>query len=141
MAVGDDNRITFENLSEYDELIKQYIEDHGGGGGGGGITYSTTEFDTGDKWTDGRSIYCKVITGTFASTVQKITTDGFYDIVLDVKGFCTDYAGNKSVVNSGYTNNGYIVGVYVNEADHDVYASIGSMASYEIALFYVKITS
>lgn len=39
-----------------------FITDASGGGGGGtSWDYSTTETDTGQKWVDGKSIYCKVM--------------------------------------------------------------------------------
>lgn len=41
-----------------------------GGGSGGGVDYSTTEQDTGLKWTDGRPIYQK----TFTESLNSITT-------------------------------------------------------------------
>lgn len=37
-----------------------------GGGGGGGVDYSTTEQDTGLKWTDNRPVYQKTIVATIA---------------------------------------------------------------------------
>ena len=57
--------------SQYDALSSAeknngtvyFITDASGGGGGGGTfwDYSTTETDTGQKWVDGKSIYCKVM--------------------------------------------------------------------------------
>lgn len=45
--------------------------------GGGGITYSTTEFDSGMKWTDGRTVYGKTYElETVSSNNQLVDTLG-----------------------------------------------------------------
>lgn len=51
--------------------------------------YSTTERDTGNKWTDGKSIYEKVITGNLSSpatSVKYLNVGANVDTYVDIKG-------------------------------------------------------
>lgn len=68
--------------------IKDIIDTIEPGGGAGGIDYSTTEQDTGLKWTDGKTIYQKTYaatspTGSSAANVVEITDLGVETIVDD----------------------------------------------------------
>ena len=66
---------------------------------GGSWDYSTDEVDTKQKWTDGKTIYCKVITGTFAfpSNLNPVNIGSFSDLstVIDVTAVSTQ--GESSV--------------------------------------------
>lgn len=58
--------------------------------GGGSWDYSTDEVDTNQKWTDGKEIYCKVITGTFNFTVGtpvNIVAKGEIESIIDCRIF------------------------------------------------------
>lgn len=68
------------------------ISSGGGGGGGGGShfpDFSTDEFDTGVKWIDGKSIYCRVVSGvsTGSSNFNINVTDWDIDNIVDFFGF------------------------------------------------------
>lgn len=58
--------------------------------GGGSWDYSTDEVYTKQKWTDGKEIYCKVITGTFnftANTPVTIVAKGDMESIVDFRVF------------------------------------------------------
>lgn len=67
------------------------LETAAGGGGGSGINFSTNEVDTGDIWSDGKKIYCRVLEGESNSQTNTvdISTLGVSQI-LNVCGFCID---------------------------------------------------
>lgn len=80
---------------------------------GGGSTpepttwdYSTTETDTHQKWTDGKEIYCKVITGTFnftAGTPVNIVAKGDMESIIDFRIFSdVGIASPQAYFDSGY---------------------------------------
>lgn len=80
--------------------------------GGGSWNYSTEETDTHQKWTDGKTIYCKVITGTFnfrANTEITILEDkGDIDKIIDFKALETNCGvASPLVYASGTKINGY----------------------------------
>lgn len=56
----------------------------------GSWDYSTDEVDTKQKWTDGKEIYCKVISGTFNFTVGTpvtIASKGEMESIVDFRIF------------------------------------------------------
>lgn len=59
--------------------------------GGGGINYSTTEQDTGVKWTNGKSIYVRTFVGTTTATGNQVIVEiasGFEEVI---KMKCSTY--------------------------------------------------
>lgn len=77
-----------------------------GGSGGGGIDYSTTEQDTGLKWTDERSIYQN--TYAFENAVS-LTKDSWTSTGVDAPG-------DKILSAVGYTSTGvFVCGADINE--------------------------
>ena len=79
---------------------------------GGSWDYSTEETDTHQKWTDGKTIYCKVITGTFsfrANTEITILEDkGDIDKIIDFKALETNCGiASPLVYASGTAIKGY----------------------------------
>lgn len=63
------------------------LEENAGGGGATSWDYSTDEVDTGQKWTDGKEIYCKVLHGTFnmvANTALVLTGMPNIETLIDV---------------------------------------------------------
>lgn len=66
--------------------------------------YSTTERDTGNKWTDGKEIYEKVISFNMPSTVktqQYAPVGATVDTVISISGF-VEVGGNYFPVNSPF---------------------------------------
>lgn len=93
--------------------------------------YSTTETDTKQKWTDGKEIYCRVITGTFnfrANTELTILDDiGNIDKIIDFKALETNGGfASPLVYKSGTKLNSYF------------YAQMNSTA---VIIFYTKTTT
>ena len=112
----------------------------------GGVDYSTTEQDTGLKWTDGRTVYQKTINfGSLPNTSTKKVSHGVTDI--DVGWVFEGYCKNPTSVN-GFTNmmslcvpSGLNAGWYTAITDTDVEITTGSdRTQYEavVTIRYVK---
>jgi hypothetical protein len=88
--------------------------------------YSTTEFDTGKKWIDGKAIYCKVLTNVADQTTIATNVDTLVNVLIARHGASSD--SNRHVFGDGFTiNDGG--SIYLNntahEAQYAVWASSG----------------
>lgn len=100
--------------------------------------YSTTEFDTGQKWVDGSEIYARVITGnTTESQMLELPTASIgVKYVINIYGFVDEngthanMCGVQSYVNQQYSNTHRILIYWANSL------SIGS--PYYFVIFYTK---
>lgn len=106
--------------------------------------YSTTEMDTGKKWTDGKTIYRKTFTGQASSS----TTDGTVetintgitnaDIIISLDGTLTDTNNTLVQKLGGYLNN-------INNASFLYYVRSGAKiqfsrgGSYHDGYYYITI--
>ena len=85
--------------------------------GGGSWDYSTDEVDTHQKWIDGKTIYCRVISGTFNFPASQqplnITSVTDIDTIVDVRAVANQGGTNVASCNSPivYVDNGTLVGV------------------------------
>lgn len=76
----------------------------GGGSGGGGADYSTTEVDTGIKWTDGKPIYMRTFTNV--SLPQNAYTTSLdlgveADTIVKIEANDGANAGNATIIFAG----------------------------------------
>lgn len=114
----------------YDIEERVHALELGGGSSpsGGSWDYSTTETDTHQKWIDGKTIYCKVITGTFnfrANTEITILEDkGDIDKIIEFKAFETNCGVASPLV--------YLSGTKINAY---FYAQMNSNTA---VIFYTK---
>lgn len=75
-----------------------------GGEGGGGVDYSTTEVDTGIKWTDGKSIYMRTFTNVgLPQNSYNLTLDlGVEaDTIVKIEANDSANAGNATIIFAG----------------------------------------
>ena len=70
----------------------------GGSGGGGGADYSTTEVDTGIKWTDGKPIYMRTFTNV---GIPQNSYNVSLDLGVEVDTIVKIEANNEATVNVG----------------------------------------
>ena len=142
-------RITYDSVND-----SLYLEDRASanitaingikfsGGGNGGLNYSTSEQNTGLKWIDNKSIYFKVIQSSLVSTTQKITTDGIYDKVIKYYGTASaSYSSPATDVAIPSAQNASINSCYVNAEDHEIYVVGGSIGTFDIVVYYTKVSS
>lgn len=111
---------------------------------GVGKTYSTTEFDTGEKWTDGKTIYCKVLEGGSVSgggTTNVSTGVNNIDKMLDSYGFAYDSSGNWFPLSRAHPNGIYALTYYYNKGNNQFSVEAGSSAplsSFIVIMRYTK---
>ena len=88
--------------------VKSMIDTHAAGGGGASQTYSTTEYDTGKVWIDGKTIYGKVINDTGSGTYSTGTNSiahgltftagsGNVETIVDLEGFVKRDSANENI--------------------------------------------
>lgn len=102
---------------------------------GGAISYSTTEFDTGKTWIDGKKIYCKVLTGTSLSagnnniSVRDLQIDVPVNIFMNVKVTLNGNTRWRPVPFSYWLNNAsdssWYGGVFYNYPEDTINAQLG----------------
>ena len=93
--------------SKYRELftwneVEAYVNAHSGGGGG--VDYSTTEVDTGIKWTDGKPIYMRTFTNVgLPQNAYSATLDlGVEaDTIVKIEANDSANAGNATIIFEG----------------------------------------
>ena len=104
----------------------------------GNINYSTTEQDTGIKWTDGKSIYQKTYSGTTTGTRTEI--DDFTDNLLDIKGnLALNYLGDDYVFTvPGYPGDQNPLRFVPFVIEDKLYIDASSGATYNITVYYTK---
>lgn len=104
--------------------------------------YSNSETVTNKRWIDGRPIYRKVISGTFASMTYQHGITGFE--LCDIHGTFYNSATGKSFAIPSLRPQfpGYELGVYLSDTDiifeGGSGASWGSQMSFNLVLEYVK---
>lgn len=109
---------------------------------GGGIDYSTTEQDTGLKWIDNKSIYCKTIhkSGTFTANLEEMANINFL--------YCTGtfkYTYQNDVFRAALgTFANAIANVYYNENSHyfvfGTTLDISRYSDLDVTVYYTKET-
>lgn len=101
---------------------------------GGAIAYSTTEFDTGKTWIDGKKIYCKVLTGTSLSAgnnnfnVRELQIDVPTNIFMNVKVTLSGNTRWRPVPFSYWLNGSnadWYGGVFYNYPEDTINAQLG----------------
>lgn len=98
--------------------------------------YSTEEVNTGQKWIDGRDIYCKVINGIFPEITQSaslLILSGLTDIeIIDSIVITTSTANTRAInrypVNHTLTGELYLLTVQTAYSE----------GTYDVVLYYVK---
>ena len=103
--------------------------------------YSTTETATGQKWIDGKEIYCKIENGT----LPVISSTGIYDIlnysnknILYTNGFITSGTGNKTFLNA-YTGAGPLTLIQKSSGELSIYSPAAySENTYAFLIYYTK---
>lgn len=80
--------------------------------GGSSWDYSTTEVDTGQKWIDGKTIYCKTIPVSISGSYTTIPLSGV-DTYIKTEGFL-EYTGKQYTipVDAYYENSNYSCSTY-----------------------------
>lgn len=106
--------------------------------GGTGVTYSTTEFDTGEKWIDGKNIYGKIFT-----EVDVNQGEAANDLKLGLK---VDKIIKIELMNTAtqsghdYYLSNYYASVDVGESDTEikVISNLGNYPNISIYVTYTK---
>lgn len=90
--------------------------------------YSTDEVATGKKWIDGKTIYRKVIQGTFANGTVLLSN-------VDMMTFCYGLTGGDMLPKEG---TGFFYKVRLNTTAHTIYVDASSTVDYMIVVEYTK---
>lgn len=90
--------------------------------------YSTDEVATGKKWIDGKTIYRKVIQGTFANGTVLLSN-------VDMMTSCYGLTGGDMLPKEG---TGFFYKVRLNSTAHNIYVDASSTADYMIVVEYTK---
>lgn len=113
------------------------LETNGGGGGSTSWNFSTTETATGQKWIDGRDIYCIV----YAPENQNIVTNSWQELGVSIPGIkdLIDFKMNFDDVSAGNDGgpNSFILGqVYNNGVRYYSQTAVGKILS--CIIYYTK---
>lgn len=100
--------------------------------------YSTTEANTGQKWTDGRDIYFKTYTGTISTNYQ--TIDENFDAQNEIIKADAYVATSDGSMSNGYISTSWCCAVSYNASQFlNVYTGSGlSGGTYKVTVYYVK---
>lgn len=109
--------------------------------GGSSWDYSTSEVDTGQKWIDGKTIYCKVINQSAGAGETVITINGADNILPTTCYKVSDGNNEYALMNSYYNNNNDYVRVYIY--NNEIHLNLGSATAVyynnaKIIAFYTK---
>lgn len=89
-------------------------------------SYSTSEYDTGKKWIDGKPIYEKVIANVANEAIIATNVDTIVNVIIARHGASTD--ANRHVFGDGFTINdggSIYLDTTTHEAQYAVWASTG----------------
>lgn len=108
---------------------------------GGGKSYSTTEFDTGDKWIDGKTIYGKVFTDVDVNYGEQAN-----DLKLGLKAdkiIKIELMNTATQSGHDYYLANYYAQVDIGEADTDikVISNLGNYPDISVLVTYTKPTA
>ena len=103
------------------------LEKNGGSTPSQSWDYSTTETDTHQKWIDGKTIYCKVITGAFNFTANTqliiLPNKGDIETIIDSRIFANTAIASPQI----YFSDNSVAGVH--------FANFGAT---KVILYYTK---
>ena len=100
---------------------------------GGGVGYSTTEVNTGLKWTDGKDIYKR--------TFMNVSGNSYIQTEIMVDTFIADELNGNGVggVQVTQNNHDYGLSTYYAESAHMFYVNAGSgVSNINVTLYYTK---
>lgn len=111
-----------------------------GSSGGGGIDYSTTEQDTGLKWTDGRTIYQRTFVeprDSISTGWNSLSSTTWYELY------------NKIVINHSAiyerrnrVYSGFLMEFYTDNSQPEFYSpfSLNDSGDFKVTIWYIKTT-
>lgn len=149
----DADDVTYDNTtSGLSATDVQSAIDELANGGVGGTTYTTTEVDTGDVWTNGKHIFRKC----FYATGQSITAPSVLDASLDLTyienvisieggtsfyptgGSASDTNAESLPIDRSYQTNNYIARPYIASTGLNLYVDNLTVTDYAIIVEYTK---